>query len=342
MGICPHKEIAAEILFLVKINFKRRKRNPMYRKEIKVLDCTIRDGGLINKWNFSDKFVKAVFTALYQAGIDYMEIGYKASKKIITPDGLGKWRFCDEEDIKPVAKETKMKLAAMVDIGRVNPSDIKSKKDSVLDMIRVATYVKDIDKAIDLVKLFNDRGYETTINIMAVSNERDQELDEALTQISKSEVGTVYVVDSFGSLYAEQIEVLVKKYKDFLPGKRIGIHAHNNIQLAYGNTIEGIIHGANMLDATVFGIGRGAGNCPLELLIGFLKNPKFKIRPIIELIEKELVPLRKEIEWGYLIPYALTGILDQHPRSAMEIRQTDKKDKYAEYYDRLTSDHINE
>jgi 4-hydroxy 2-oxovalerate aldolase len=312
----------------------------MYRKEIKVLDCTIRDGGLINKWDFSDKFVTAVFNALNQAGIDYMEMGYKASKKIISPDGLGKWRFCDEEDIKPISKETNMKLAAMVDIGRVDPSDIKPKKESVLDMIRIATYIKDIDKAIDLVKLFNDRGYETTVNIMAISNERDQELDEALIQLSKSEVGTVYVVDSFGSLYAEQIEFLVKKYKGFLPGKTIGIHAHNNIQLAFGNTIEGVIHGANMLDATVFGIGRGAGNCPLELLIGFLKNPKFKLRPIVELIEKEFVSLRKEIEWGYLTPYALTGILDQHPRSAMKIRQTDKKDNYLEYYDSLTNDHL--
>jgi 4-hydroxy 2-oxovalerate aldolase len=314
----------------------------VYREEIKVLDCTIRDGGLINKWDFTDKFVKAVFKALCQAGIDYMEIGYKASKKIISPDGLGKWRFCDEEDIKPIAKETKMKLSAMVDIGRVDPSDIKLKKESVLDMIRIATYVKDIDKAIDLVKLFNDRGYETTVNIMAISNERDQELDEALIQLSKSEVGTVYVVDSFGSLYAEQIEYLVKKYKSFLPGKTIGIHAHNNIQLAYANTIEGVIHGTNMLDATVHGIGRGAGNCPLELLIGFLKNPKFKLRPIIGLIEKEFIALRKETEWGYLIPYALTGIRDQHPRSAMKIRQTDKKDNYTEYYDSLTNDHLGE
>ena len=199
-----------------------------------------------------------------------------------------------------------MKLAAMVDIGRVDPSDIKPKKDSVLDMIRIATYVKDIDKAIDLVKLFNDRGYETTVNIMAISNERDQDLDEALTQLSKTAVGTAYVVDSFGSLYSEQIEFLVKKYKSFLPGKTIGIHAHNNTQLAFGNTIESIIHGANMLDATVYGIGRGAGNCPLELLIGFLKNPKFKLRPLLDLIETEFVPLRNKIEWGYLIPYALT------------------------------------
>ncbi|MCP4050897.1 MAG: nucleoid-structuring protein H-NS, partial [bacterium] len=295
----------------------------MYRKEIKVLDCTIRDGGLIHKWGFSDKFVKNVFHELSLSGIDYMEIGYKASKNIICPDGMGKWRFCDEEDIKPIVKETRMKISAMVDIGRVDASDIKPKKDSVIDMIRIASYVKDIDKAIDMVKMFHDKGYETTVNIMAVSNARDQELDEALSQLAKSEAGTVYVVDSYGSLYCEQIEYLIKKYRTFLPDKTIGIHAHNNMQLAFGNTIEAIIHGADMLDATVYGIGRGAGNCPIELLIGFLKNPKFRIKPIIRLIEQQFIHLRKEIEWGYMIPYALTGILDQHPRSAMKIRQTD-------------------
>jgi 4-hydroxy 2-oxovalerate aldolase len=312
----------------------------LYRKELKVLDCTIRDGGLINKWDFSDKFVKKVFQSLYTAGIDYMEIGYKASKKIISPDGMGKWRFCDEDALKPIVKETKMKLAAMVDIGRVDPKDVLPRKESVLDLIRVATYVKDIDKAIDLVNRMKDKGYETTVNIMAISHSRDQELDEALVQLAKSNVDTVYVVDSFGSLYCEQIEALVKKYKSFLPGKTIGLHAHNNQQLAFSNTIEGIIHGANMIDATIYGIGRGAGNCPLELLIGFLKNPKFDIRPIIKLIEEEFVPLRKTIEWGYLIPYALTGILDEHPRSAMRLRQSEEKDSYTKYFDTLINDHL--
>jgi 4-hydroxy 2-oxovalerate aldolase len=312
----------------------------MFREEIKVLDCTIRDGGLINNWDFSDKFVKAVFTALEKSGIDYMEIGYKACKKIISPDGVGKWRFCDEDAIKPFISETKMKMAAMVDIGRVDPKSVLPRKDSVLDLIRVATYVKDVDKAIDLVKLAHDKGYETTVNIMAVSHARDRDLDEALMQLADSEVETVYVVDSFGSLYCEQIEYLVKKYKKFLPGKTIGIHAHNNQQLAYSNTIESIIHGANMIDATVYGIGRGAGNCPLELLIGFLKNPKFRIRPIVELIEKEFVALREKIEWGYMIPYALTGIMDEHPRSAMKVRATDEKDNYTKFFDSLKSDTI--
>ena len=84
-----------------------------------------------------------------------------------------------------------------------------------------------------------------------------------------------------------------------------------------------------------YGLGRAAGNCPTELLLGFLKNPKFNIRPILDLISKEFIPLREKIEWGYVIPYAITGILDEHPRAALELRSGDHKENYREFYDSL-------
>jgi 4-hydroxy 2-oxovalerate aldolase len=115
------------------------------------------------------------------------------------------------------------------------------------------------------------------------------------------------------------------------------MHAHNNQQLAFGNTIEAIIHDANFMDATVYGLGRAAGNCPLELLVGFLKNPKFDIRPILDLISKEFIPLREKLEWGYLIPYAIAGMLDEHPKAAMALRSSDKKENYREFYESLVN-----
>ena len=108
---------------------------------------------------------------------------------------------------------------------------------------------------------------------MAVSKVSDRSLDQVLDDVAKSRVGTFYLVDSFGSLYSEDIHSLLEKYIKALPGKTIGFHGHNNQQLAFANTIECIIGGANMLDATMLGIGRGAGNCPMELLISFLRLP---------------------------------------------------------------------
>jgi 4-hydroxy 2-oxovalerate aldolase len=312
----------------------------MYREQIKVLDCTIRDGGLINNHYFTDEFVRAVYQALSKAGVDYMEMGYRSSRELFPPQEYGDWKYCDDDKIRQVIDgiESDIKLSIMVDSYRVKEQVFALADESPIDMVRVATYVKYIDSAIDLIKRCHDLGYETTCNIMSVSTEREPDLVEALDQLAKTAVEVVYVVDSFGALYCEQIEYLVKLYKQHLPGKIIGVHCHNNQQLAFSNTIEGIIHNANYLDASLYGIGRGPGNCCLELLMGFLKNPKFDLRPILKVIQDYMLPMRDEIEWGYLIPYMITGILNEHPRFAIEKRKTADKDKYAEFYEELSTE----
>jgi 4-hydroxy 2-oxovalerate aldolase len=316
----------------------------MYRPQIKVLDCTIRDGGLINNHYFSDEFVREAYRALSKSGIDYMEMGYRSSKELCPTKEFGAWKYCDDEKIREIIDgiESNMKISIMVDAHRVREQSFAPADQSPVDMIRVATYVKDIDKAIDLAKRTKDLGYETCVNIMAISRESEFAMIEALDQLAKTNVDCVYVVDSYGALYCEQIEYLVKLYKAHVPGKEVGIHAHNNQQLAFSNTIEGIIHNANYLDASLFGIGRGPGNCCLELLLGFLKNPKFNLSPILKFIQDYMLPLREQIEWGYIIPYMLTGILNEHPRAAIAYRETPNKDKYAEFYERLLEGVIDE
>ncbi len=309
----------------------------MFRPQIKVLDCTVRDGGLINNWQFSDDFVKKVFHALVRSGVDYMEIGYKSSEKYFSRKENGDWKFCTEEDLKKIIgdSEHRMKLSAMADIGRIDAEDILPKKDSVLDMIRVACYAHEIDKGIDLAHHCQDKGYEVTINLMAVSKVLEKDLDDALDDLSKSSVPVVYLVDSFGAMYSEQIHFLAKKYFEALPGKELGIHAHNNQQLAFANTIEAIIAGINRIDATIYGMGRGAGNCTLELLLSFLRNPKFDIRPIFEIIQEIFIPLKAEVEWGYHIPYMITGILNEHPRSGMKIMGAKQLPDLKRFYEDL-------
>ncbi|MEJ2683583.1 MAG: aldolase catalytic domain-containing protein [Candidatus Sulfobium sp.] len=309
----------------------------MFRPQIKVLDCTVRDGGLINKWQFSDDFVRKVFLALSKAGVDYMEIGYKSSEKYFSRQENGAWKFCAEEDLRKIVgdDDRSLKLSAMADVGRIDHDDIPHKRDSVLDMIRVACYVKEVDKAISLAHDCIDKGYETTINLMAVSKVLERDLDEALDDLSKSDVPAVYIVDSFGAMYSEQIHSLAKKYFEALPGKDLGIHTHNNQQLAFANTIEAIIAGVNRIDATLYGMGRGAGNCPLELLLAFLKNPKFDIRPVFEVIQDTLIPLKAEVEWGYHIPYMITGILNEHPRSGMKAMAAEEMPDLRQFYESL-------
>lgn len=309
----------------------------MFRPQIKILDCTVRDGGLINQWQFSDDFVRKVFIALSKSGVDYMEIGYKSSEKYFSRGENGAWKFCSEDDLKRIigGLEKTMKLSAMADIGRIEYEDIPKKSESALDMIRVACYVKEVDKAISLAHHCMEKGFETTINLMAVSKVLERDLDEALDDLSKSEVPVIYLVDSFGAMYSEQIHSLAKKYIAALPGKQIGIHTHNNQQLAFANTIEAIIAGVNVLDATIYGMGRGAGNCPTELLLSFLKNPKFDIRPILSIIQEIFIPMKAETEWGYHIPYMITGILNEHPRGGMKAMAAEKLPDLRKFYEDL-------
>jgi 4-hydroxy 2-oxovalerate aldolase len=317
-----------------------------YRPELKVLDCTIRDGGLVNAHQLSDAFVTAVYQACVEAGVDYMEIGYKNSRKVFPKDRFGPWRHCDEEDLRRVVGDHKaggtgLKLAAMADAGKSDwQTELLPAKDSVLDMIRVAFYAHQVSEAVDMIRHATELGYETTANLMAVSNITEEEIDTVLEAIADTPATTMVIVDSFGHLYREQIDRLYRQYAGALSGtgKDIGIHAHNNQQLAFANTIEAIILGCNRVDSTLYGFGRGAGNCHTELLLGFLRNPKFNLRPIVEVIQNHVVPLRREIEWGPSIPYNLTGQLNQHPRSAIEWSEGPNRDDYLTFYDKIVAE----
>ena len=309
-----------------------------YRPEIKVLDCTVRDGGLMNAHVFDDRVVKGVYDACVAGGVDYMELGYKGSKRIFSPTEYGPWKFSTEEDIRRIVGEndTPLKLSVMADAERTDyHEDILPRDDSVLDMIRVAAYIHQIPTALDMVEDAHDKGYETTLNLMAISTVQEWELDEALEAAAKSSARVIYLVDSFGALYGEQIQYLIKKYLGFgrPEGKEVGIHTHNNQQLAYANTVEAIIMGANYLDGSMAGLGRGAGNCPMELLLNFLHNPKFQLRPLLCCIRDTIEPLRESLRWGYDIPYMITGQLNQHPRAAIKFKAEEDDDDIVRFYD---------
>ncbi|MCG3148033.1 MAG: 4-hydroxy-2-oxovalerate aldolase [Verrucomicrobiae bacterium] len=311
-----------------------------FRPEIKVLDCTVRDGGLMNDHNFSHEFVKAIYDADAAGGVDYMEIGYKASKTMFKRGEHGAWKFCDEADMRRIVGEKKpgTKVSLMADAERTDyREDIPPRDKSVVDLIRVATYIHQIPTALDMIKDAHDKGYETTINIMALSTVADAELEGALELLAQSPVDVMYVVDSFGNMYGEHIEYYVKKFLHHCKpaGKEVGIHTHNNLQLGFANAIEAIILGANYVDASIGGLGRGAGNCQMELIMSFLHNPKFKLRPILHCLQDTVEPMREKLRWGFAIPYMITGCLNRHPKAAMDFMEGDDFREIIKFYDQV-------
>jgi hypothetical protein len=207
-----------------------------YRPALKVLDCTIRDGGLVNNHQFSDELVRAVYDTCLAAGIDYMEIGYKNTPRLFPKQEFGPWKYCHEEDLNRVVgghdgEATGLKLSAMADAEKSDwKEQLVPRSESVLDMIRVAFYAHQVSEAVQMIEHAHSLGYETTANLMAVSKITETEIDTVLDAIAPTPADVMVIVDSFGYLYREQIDMLYKKYASAMEGtgKEIGMHAHNN------------------------------------------------------------------------------------------------------------------
>ena len=303
--------------------------------KVKLLDCTLRDGGAVNASRFSEKTARAVYDACADTGLDYIELGYKNSRTYFNPSEFGELRFCDEDTINRIVGDNKrdIKIAVMADAGKSDyRHSIVRKSGSLIDMVRVATYLKDIDSALDIVNHASDMGYETSINIMAVSTLTDKEIDKALVQAVESPADVIYMMDSFGGLTQDAFHRVFMPFKIAAKscGKKIGVHIHDSIMLAFANTIDAICKGADFVDSTICGLGRGAGNCRTEMLAQLVgKN----IRPILECAENEIEPMRKNYRWGCEYPYVLTGFANVHPKLAIDSFQKGKS--LAELHDEL-------
>ena len=314
-----------------------------FRRDIKILDATIRDGGIVNNFSFTDDFVRKLYLANVKAGVDYMEFGYKADPDMFDESQYGKWKFSKDEDIRAIVGEnnTDLKVAVMADAGRTNfKRDILPRSESPIDMIRVATYIYQLPLAIEMIEDAHAKGYETCVNIMAISKVQEDELMKGLELLGKTNVDVIYLVDSFGVLFPEQALRLTQLYKEIADkyDKKIGIHTHNNQQLAFANTIESMRAGASYLDGTVSGMGRGAGNCHMESLLSFLRNPKYRLYPIMDFIAAEMPKIKESgATWGFDIPYMLTGSLNIHPSRAIKFIKDGRTD-YSEFLKELLED----
>ena len=301
----------------------------------RVLDCTIRDGGLMNSSRFPDSVVRAVYDCCADSGVEYMEIGYKNSKKIFSKDEYGAWKFCDEDDILRILGDSprNVKLSVMADAEKSDyKQDIKDSASSPISLVRVACYSRQIPVALDMIKDAKDKGYEVSVNLMAACKLSLRQFSEDVMTLANSEADIFYLMDSFGSFYCRQVAELVKMAGEICHsrGKKIGFHAHNNLQLAFAKTIQADESGADFLDATLDGLGRGAGNCPMELLLGYLGRDT---RPALRCIQKSISPMRKTLGWGFSQPYMITGLFNKHPRAAMKYQENTPDADILEFYD---------
>ena len=290
--------------------------------KVKILDCTIRDGGYINNWHFDKKIVREVYRALSKSGVDIVEIGFRGTKENFDPNKYGTWRFTTEDDLQEVLDGIKgPRVAIMGDYGKIKIEDFEEQENSMVDMVRIAAHKNQIFKAIDLLEEIKEKGYEISLQAMGFTGYTPNEVNELINALKDSEIDYFYIADSYGSIFPNQIKSLFEPFLE-LENIKIGFHPHNSLQMAFANTLEAIRIGVDIVDGSIYGMGRGSGNLPLESLIAYLQmqsKDRYNVVPILSIIDKYFVDMHKETPWGYQLPYMVSGMFKCHPNYAQDL-----------------------
>ncbi|MBU1487634.1 hypothetical protein KKH56_06270, partial [bacterium] len=187
-----------------------------------------------------------------------------------------------------------------------------------IDLVRVAAHKDDLEEAVSLLEKIKEKGYQVALNAMGYSNYSRNDQRALLGLIKDAEPDYFYVVDSYGSLFPHQIEPIFEPLLN-IENVKVGFHPHNNLQMAFANTLEAIRCGVHIVDSTIYGMGRAAGNLPTEVIISYLekeKEDRYNSIPILNIIDRYFIDLQNENKWGYQLPYMLSGMFSCHPNYA--------------------------
>ena len=290
--------------------------------KFEILDCTIRDGGYINNWEFDTKLVREVYRALSKSGVEYVEIGFRGTEKHFDRKKYGKWRFTPEEQIREAINNiVGAKLALMADYGKIEIDDFCDANDSVVDLVRIAVHKDNLKGAITLLEQIKEKGYEVSLNVMGYANYSENERKYLVDLVKKVVLDYVCIADSYGSMFPDQIKPLFGPVLE-IPDIKVGFHPHNNLQMAFANSLEAIRCGVHIIDSTIYGMGRAAGNLPTEIIISFLEkhgSERHNSIPVLNVIDRYFVTLQSDNKWGYQLPYMLSGMFQCHPSYAKSL-----------------------
>lgn len=286
-------------------------------KNIKVLDVTLRDGGCVNNFNFGKFYMNKILNALEDSTIDYIELGYLDSKNGSEDE---RTQFINEKCIYHnflINKKEKIKYLVMIDYGKFDIDNLEPCHKNGIDGIRFCFHKKDRFNAIPLIKRIIELGYDCFIQPMLTLRYTDEELIEFINIVNTElfNCSGIYIVDSFGEMREPELKRLFKLFDDNLNKNiTLGFHSHNNLQLSYSNAINFINYPTSrniMVDSSIMGMGKGAGNLNTELLLEHLNlntSSNYKIEPLLKVIDTVIKPLHAEYHWGYSIEFYLSSI----------------------------------
>lgn len=289
--------------------------------QIQLLDCTLRDGGYINEWNFGEEAVRGITSGLNQAGVEIIECGF------LSPDFSrpGRTRFPNTNHIGPEVQKGKARLAAMIAIGEqeLDPAQLCEKTDSPVDIIRLTFHEEEIEKAVRYGKEIQKKGYQLFMQPVGTALYSDRSLTALLEEMNQMRPEAFYLVDTSGTMYPADVErMLYLVDHNLIPQICVGFHSHNNLQLSFSNAQQFISFQtarSRIVDCAVFGMGRGAGNLCTELIADYLNKTfgeRYDILPLLEIIDTTLSPIFARAPWGYSAAYFLAASYCCHPNYA--------------------------
>lgn len=284
----------------------------MRSNQFKILDCTVRDGGYINNWSFSTDFVCEMYAASSQAGVDIFEIGFLSNDT-----SLSIWRQSSDSIVKKVKNSYKngAQISAMLELETVG-MELRDSEETGIDVLRIALNKDKVEQSIDKLKNYKNQGYQVFIQLMGITGYSDIEILNNCKLLNEcGYVDYLNIGDSYGSLIPERTKEIISMMKRNTDLK-VGLHAHNNMQMGMANVLAAIDSGADIVDGSMYGMGRGGGNVPLELILSYYgkKYPeKYHELPVLEFIDRQMVSLRKEYDWGYSLNNLLSGVYECHP-----------------------------
>lgn len=290
--------------------------------DIKLLDCTLRDGGYCNGWKFGQRNILKIIDGLIEANVDIIECGYITNKMTSNNDSTQFSSFAKIKQIIP--KQKNRCFVAMVNYGDYNVSDIPSSDDTSLDGIRVAFHKNEWRDALSYCRHIKEKGYKVFIQGMLSLSYSDSEFLRLLNEVNAIEPYAFYIVDSFGMMNGKDLKRLFYMIEHNLaPSICIGFHSHNNMQLSYSNCLSlAEIHTNRkiIIDSSIYGMGRGAGNLNTEIFIQYLNDNQqgnYKLKPLLNIIDEVIDGFYKVSFWGYNLPNYISAKNNAHPNYAV-------------------------
>lgn len=290
--------------------------------DIHVLDCTLRDGGYCNQWCFGFVNAKKIISGLVESNIDIVECGFITNKLEYDPDRTKFSRLEQISKLIPSNHGDKI-FVAMMNYGEYNPADLPQCDGSSIDGVRVAFHKKNWYEALEICEKVKEKGYLVFIQAMVSLSYTDEEFLEMIRRVNRLEPYAFYIVDSFGEMKRKDL-IRLFYLIDHNLGKtiKIGFHSHNNMQLAYANALALVdMHSERdlIIDSSVYGMGRGAGNLNTELFVEYLNDNaygKYKLKPLLTIIDEMLNEFYERNYWGYSLPNYISAVHHAHPSYA--------------------------